>query len=45
MPAGRACSCWPWREGRTVILVDDVLATGSSMRAAVLGIRAQTRPA
>lgn len=32
----------PEIEGRTVILVDDGLATGASMRAAVLGIKAQS---
>lgn len=31
----------PQIEGRTVILVDDGLATGASMRAAVVGLRAQ----
>jgi putative phosphoribosyl transferase len=32
---------FPQIEGRTVILIDDGLATGASMRAAVLGIQAQ----
>jgi putative phosphoribosyl transferase len=37
----RANSAQPAIEGRTIILVDDGLATGSTMRAAVLAIRRQ----